>query len=54
VQLQSRLITLGFLQGSADGVFGAETQAAVQAAQQNFKLEPDGIVGSATWNALLR
>ncbi|NES81421.1 MAG: peptidoglycan-binding protein, partial [Moorea sp. SIO2B7] len=30
------------------------TKAAVQAAQRKFKLEPDGIVGPATWNALLR
>jgi peptidoglycan hydrolase-like protein with peptidoglycan-binding domain len=53
-QLQERLKALGFLQGSVDGVFGAATQAAVKAAQQNFQLEPDGIVGSATWSALLR
>ena len=53
-QLQQRLRALGFLKASADGRFGSATQAAVQAAQQNFKLNPDGIVGSATWSALLR
>lgn len=53
-QLQERLKALGFLQGSIDGVFGTRTQAAVQAAQQNFKLEPDGVVGPATWSALFR
>ena len=53
-QLQERLRTLGFFRGAADGVFGAQTQAAVQAAQQSFKLVADGIVGSATWSALLR
>jgi peptidoglycan hydrolase-like protein with peptidoglycan-binding domain len=52
--LQDRLRTLGFLQGEADGVFGTETVAAVKAAQSNFQLEPDGIVGPATWRALLR
>lgn len=53
-QLQERLKALGFLQGSVDGIFGAATQAGVKAAQQKFQLEPDGIVGSATWSALLR
>jgi N-acetylmuramoyl-L-alanine amidase len=53
VGLQERLRANGFLKGSADGVFGAETLAAVKAAQRNFGLEPDGVVGAATWNALL-
>ena len=53
-QLQERLRALGFLKASADGRFGSATQAAVQAAQQNFKLNPDGVVGPATWSALLR
>lgn len=54
VRLQERLRTLGFLTGTADGVFGPSTQAAVKVAQQRFKLPPDGIVGSATWGVLLR
>lgn len=53
-QLQRRLKSLGFLKATVDGVFGEVTKAAVQAAQRKFKLEPDGIVGPATWNALLR
>ena len=53
-RLQDRLRALGFLQGEADGVFGVETVAAVKAAQSNFELEPDGIVGPATWRALLQ
>jgi peptidoglycan hydrolase-like protein with peptidoglycan-binding domain len=53
-QLQERLRALGFLKGSADGVFGEATQTAVIAAQQNFNLQPDGIVGPATWRVLLR
>ncbi|MDX2230398.1 MAG: peptidoglycan-binding domain-containing protein [Leptolyngbyaceae cyanobacterium bins.349] len=52
--LQQRLQALGFLKGSVDGVFGMETQAAVKAAQRNLKLEPDGVVGQATWLGLLR
>ncbi|MBZ8179008.1 MAG: peptidoglycan-binding protein [Oscillatoria sp. PMC 1051.18] len=52
-QLQQRLRTLGFLEGLADGDFGTETLAAVKAAQEKFGLEIDGVVGPATWRALL-
>jgi peptidoglycan hydrolase-like protein with peptidoglycan-binding domain len=52
--LQQRLRSLGYLQGSVDGVFGAETQAAVKAAQRKLSLEPDGVVGHATWMGLMR
>ncbi|XHX81033.1 MAG: peptidoglycan-binding protein [Stenomitos frigidus ULC029] len=54
VALQERLRSLGVLKGTTDGVFGAETLAAVKAAQRRFKLEPDGVVGRGTWSALLR
>lgn len=39
---------------SVDGIFGAQTEAAVRKFQEIFNLTPDGIVGSATWNALVR
>lgn len=52
--LQSRLRSLGFFSGSIDGVFGEATQAAVKAAQDQFNIEPDGVVGASTWSALLR
>lgn len=32
-----------------DGVFGAETEAAVRAFQQVFELAVDGVIGQATW-----
>lgn len=53
-RLQERLRATGFYSGAIDGVFGSQTQAAVQAAQRRFGLNPDGVVGSATWGALLR
>ena len=53
-KLQTRLQAVGLFSGAVDGVFGAETELAVQAAQRNFSLEPDGIVGPATWEALRR
>lgn len=37
---------------SIDGSFGPETTSAVKAAQAVFGLEPDGVVGEATWNAI--
>lgn len=52
-RLQDRLRVLGFFDGAVDGIFGAETLAAVQAAQRNYELEPDGVVGPATWMVLL-
>jgi N-acetylmuramoyl-L-alanine amidase len=53
-RLQQRLQALDFLDGAIDGVFGPATQAAVKAAQRHFRLNPDGVVGTATWTALMR
>ena len=39
---------------SVDGIFGVQTEAAVRKFQEVFNLEPDGIVGRATWYALIR
>ncbi len=39
---------------SVDGIFGSRTEASVRAFQQIFDLGVDGIVGQATWYALVR
>ena len=39
---------------NVDGIFGSRTEASVRAFQQIFDLSPDGIVGKATWYALVR
>lgn len=52
--LQNRLRAIGVYDGEIDGVFGAGTEAAVKAAQVKFGLGVDGVVGSATWAAILR
>ena len=37
-----------------DGIFGSQTEAAVKAFQQIFSLDPDGIVGRASWYQIVR
>ncbi len=51
--LQRRLSSAGFNAGTADGIFGSNTDAAVRAFQRSHGLHGDGIVGSMTWGALL-
>ncbi|WP_427161351.1 peptidoglycan-binding protein [Aliinostoc sp. HNIBRCY26] len=53
-KLQTRLSQLGFLKGSVDGYFGVMTETAVKAAQKRYGINPDGVVGGATWEALLQ
>ncbi|WP_322745403.1 peptidoglycan-binding protein [Plectonema radiosum] len=53
VELQQKLSKLGFLK-SIDGDFGPVTTEAVKAFQKRNGLEPDGVVGGATWQLLDR
>lgn len=46
--IQQKLINWGYLTGSADGIYGAKTEAAVRRFQQNNGLTADGVAGSAT------
>ena len=50
--LQMRLGAVGFAVGSADGVFGRMTEAAVKSFQQARGLVGHGIVTPQTWEAL--
>lgn len=50
--LQQGLIALGFLKGSADGIFGNRTENAVRAFQRKQGLSADGLAGSKTRDLL--
>lgn len=51
--LQRLLLSFLYPIGSLDGIFGGETERAVRAFQSENGLSVDGVVGPATWNALL-
>ena len=53
VVLQALLNAHHFACGSADGFYGAKTQAAVNAAQKYYGLQVDGVCGPKTWAKLL-
>ncbi|MDR2903586.1 MAG: peptidoglycan-binding protein [Clostridiales bacterium] len=51
-ELQSKLNFLGFYKGASDGIFGPLTAQAVRDFQSCHHLNPDGIVGTLTWEAI--
>lgn len=51
--LQQALITLGYLSGKADGIFGNKTEQAVRAFQASRNLTVDGLAGKKTQSLLL-
>ena len=42
LDLQKRLVELGYLSGKADGAYGEKTQTAVSKAQKDFGMEENG------------
>lgn len=50
--VQSRLRSLNFYRGSLDGIWGAETQSAIERFQQGRGLQPNGQLNPATITAL--
>ena len=52
--LQTRLNAAGYNCGTADGIWGGKTDAAVRAFQKARGLAVDGIVGPKTWAELMK
>jgi N-acetylmuramoyl-L-alanine amidase len=52
-ELQRRLNALGFDAGRQDGILGPETETALKQFQRERGIEPDGVCGPATINALM-
>ncbi|NJN73364.1 MAG: peptidoglycan-binding protein [Limnothrix sp. RL_2_0] len=51
-QLQTNLINKGYPVGNVDGIFGTNTEVALKSFQRSSDLDPDGIYGPVTCNAL--
>lgn len=52
-ELQQALIDLGYLGGTADGIFGNKTENAVRSFQRKNKLTADGLAGLKTRNLIM-
>lgn len=53
-RVQETLRDRGLYEGVIDGIFGPATEAAVMEFQTSAQLADDGVVGPATWQALLQ
>lgn len=54
-ELQQRLLSLDFsMVGSADGLFGGDTEKAVKSFQAGANLPETGVVDESVWNVLFR
>ncbi len=51
-EIQEKLISLGYLDGNADGIYGPKTESAVLAFQQDNGLDATGMAGEGTCRAL--
>ncbi|MCC5910701.1 MAG: peptidoglycan-binding protein [Clostridiaceae bacterium] len=52
MHVQERLTFYGFYDGEIDGIYNEDVHQNVREFQADFGLNPDGIVGPDTWNAL--
>jgi cell division septum initiation protein DivIVA len=53
-EIQAALKRAGFYKGPVDGQIGTQTKEAIKKFQTANKINPDGVVGSRTWQLLLK
>lgn len=53
-EIQNALKKAGFYKGPEDGQIGSQTKEAIKKFQEANKINPDGVVGSKTWQLLLK
>jgi peptidoglycan hydrolase-like protein with peptidoglycan-binding domain len=53
-EIQAALKKAGFYKGPIDGQIGSQTKESIKKFQEANKMNPDGVVGSKTWQLLLR
>ena len=51
-EIQEALLKAGFYDGEVDGQLGPKTKSAIREFQEANGLNPDGVVGSRTWEML--
>ncbi len=53
-EIQTALKKAGYYKGEVDGQIGSKTKDAIKKFQQANSMNPDGVVGSRTWQLLSR
>ena len=53
-EIQTALKRAGYYKGPVDGQIGTQTKEAIKKFQEANKINPDGVVGSKTWQLLSR
>jgi g-D-glutamyl-meso-diaminopimelate peptidase len=51
-EIQRALMKAGYYKGDVDGQIGSKTKDAIKKFQSANKLNPDGVIGSRTWQLL--
>ena len=54
IEIQTALKKAGFYKGPLDGQIGTQTKESIKKFQGANKINPDGVVGSRTWQLLLK
>jgi cell division septum initiation protein DivIVA len=53
-EIQAALKKAGYYKGPVDGQIGSQTKESIKKFQEANKINPDGVIGSKTWQLLLK